>query len=37
MQVLVLVIIIQFILICWLAYPRIRQHIDNKRHGQHFD
>jgi hypothetical protein len=31
MQILVLVIIIQFVLICWLAWPRIKQHIDNNR------
>ncbi len=32
MQILVMVIIIQFVLICWLAWPRIKQHIDNNRY-----
>lgn len=29
MQILITVIIIQFVIICWLAYPRIRQHMEN--------
>lgn len=33
MQILVFIIIIQFVIICWLAYPRIRQHIENSREG----
>lgn len=33
MQILVMVIIIQFVIICWLAWPRIKQHIDNNRDG----
>jgi hypothetical protein len=33
MQLLIVVIIIQFILICWLAWPRIKQNIDNNRQG----
>lgn len=32
MQILVMIIIIQFVLICWLAWPRIKQHIDNNRY-----
>jgi hypothetical protein len=32
MQILVMVIIVQFVLICWLAWPRIKQHIDNNRY-----
>jgi uncharacterized membrane protein len=32
MQILITVIIVQFIIICWLAYPRIKQHIDNNRY-----
>lgn len=32
MQILVLIIIIQLIIICWLAWPRIKQHIDNNRY-----
>lgn len=32
MQILVMVIIIQFVIICWLAWPRIKQHIDNNRY-----
>lgn len=35
MQILVLIIIVQFILICWLAYPRIRQHIEDRQSGWH--
>jgi hypothetical protein len=33
MQILVIVIVIQFIIICWLAWPRIKQLIDNNREG----
>lgn len=31
MQILVMIIIIQFVIICWLAYPRIRQHFEDRR------
>jgi hypothetical protein len=29
MQILVFVIIIQFVIICWLAWPRIKQYMEN--------
>jgi len=32
MQLLITIIIIQFVVICWLAYPRIKQHIENNRY-----
>lgn len=32
MQILITVIIIQFAVIIWLAWPRIKQHIDNNRY-----
>lgn len=32
MQILIMVIVIQFIIICWLAYPRIKQHLEEHRY-----
>jgi len=32
MQILVMIVIVQFVIICWLAWPRIKQHIDNNRY-----
>lgn len=32
MQILVMIIIIQFVIICWLAWPRIKQRIEDSRY-----
>jgi hypothetical protein len=37
MQLLLTIIIVQFIIIVWLAWPRIQQHIDNNKQGHDWD
>jgi hypothetical protein len=37
MQLLVMVIIIQFAVIVWLALPRIKKHFEDSQSGSRFD